>query len=114
MALIDKDAAIEAISMYLFINDAIVRTQPMRVADYKVFAESILKEVDIVEERTYCGGCAKWHPSGFPDTGACEQIHDFTDKMDWCSRAKKKEEPKKVPPKRLTFVHTEKERASDD
>ena len=45
MALIDKDKALDAIAMYLFVNDAIKSTEPMKVADYKVFAESILKDV---------------------------------------------------------------------
>ena len=45
MSLIDKDKAVNAIAMYLFINDAIKSTEPMKVADYKVFAESILKDV---------------------------------------------------------------------
>ena len=45
MALIDKDKAVDAIAMYLFINDAIKSPVPMKVADYKTFAESILKDV---------------------------------------------------------------------
>ena len=49
MALIDKDKALDAIAMYLFINDAIKSTEPMKVADYKTFAESILKDVPEVD-----------------------------------------------------------------
>ena len=45
MALIDKDKAVDAITMFLFINDAIKSPVPMKVADYKTFAESILKDV---------------------------------------------------------------------
>ena len=45
MALIDKDKTVNAIAMYLFINDAIRSTEPMKVADYKTFAESILTDV---------------------------------------------------------------------
>ena len=45
MSLIDKDKAVNAIAMYLFINDAIKSTEPMKVADYRVFAESILTDV---------------------------------------------------------------------
>ena len=54
MSLIDKDKAVNAIAMYLFINDAIKSTEPMKVADYEVFARSILKDVpetDIVRCR---------------------------------------------------------------
>ena len=49
MALIDKDKAVDAIAMYLFINDAIKSPVPMKVADYKTFAESILKDVPEVD-----------------------------------------------------------------
>ena len=47
MALIDKDKALDAIAMYLFVNDAI--RGGVKVADYKVFAESILKDVPEVD-----------------------------------------------------------------
>ena len=47
MALIDKDKALDAIAMYLFVNDAI--RGGVKVADYKVFAESILKDVPVVD-----------------------------------------------------------------
>ena len=47
MALIDKDKVLDAIAMYLFVNDAI--RGGVKVADYKVFAESILKEVPEVD-----------------------------------------------------------------
>ena len=49
MALIDKDKVLDAIAMYLFVNDAIKSPVPMKVADYKVFAESILKDVPVVD-----------------------------------------------------------------
>ena len=49
MALIDKDKAVDAIAMYLFINDAIKSPVPMKVADYKTFAQSILKDVPEVD-----------------------------------------------------------------
>ena len=54
MALIDKDKGVDAIAMYLFINDAIRSAAPMKIRDYLVFAESILKDVpeaDIVRCR---------------------------------------------------------------
>ena len=49
MALIDKDKALDAIAMYLFVNDAIKSTVPMKVADYKTFAQTILKDVPEVD-----------------------------------------------------------------
>ena len=49
MPLIDKDKAVNAIAMYLFINDAIKSTEPMKVADYEVFARSILTDVPEVD-----------------------------------------------------------------
>ena len=60
MALIDKDKAVLAISMYLFINDAVTDRVPnRRVSDYDTFARSILAdvpEVDIVR----CQDCKYW------------------------------------------------------
>lgn len=49
MSLIDKDKGVDAIAMYLFINDAIKSPVPMKVADYKTFAESVLKDVPEVD-----------------------------------------------------------------
>ena len=49
MALIDKDKALDAIAMYLFVNDAIKSPLPMKVADYKTFAQTILKDVPEVD-----------------------------------------------------------------
>lgn len=49
MALIDKDKALDAIAMYLFVNDAIKSPVPMKVADYKTFAQTILKDVPEVD-----------------------------------------------------------------
>ena len=45
MSLIDKDKTVEAIATYLFINDAIRSAAPMKIRDYLVFAESMLKDV---------------------------------------------------------------------
>ena len=47
MALVDKDKVLDAIAMYLFVNDAI--RGGVKVADYKVFAETILKDVPEVD-----------------------------------------------------------------
>ena len=51
MSLIDKNKAIDAIAMYIFINDAIKSAVPMKVADYKTFAKSILKDVPEINEK---------------------------------------------------------------
>ena len=45
MPLIDKEKTVEAIATYLFINDAIRSAEPMKIRDYLVFAESMLKDV---------------------------------------------------------------------
>ena len=45
MSLIDKKKTVEAIATFLFVNDAIRGPEPRRVANYLVFAESILKDV---------------------------------------------------------------------
>ena len=45
MPLIDKEKTVEAIATYLFINDAIRSAVPMKIRDYLVFAESMLKDV---------------------------------------------------------------------
>lgn len=45
MPLIDKEKTVEAVATYLFINDAIKSAAPMKVRDYLVFAESMLKDV---------------------------------------------------------------------
>ena len=45
MSLIDKDKTVEAVATYLFINDAIRSAAPMKIRDYLVFAESMLKDV---------------------------------------------------------------------
>lgn len=45
MPLIDKDKTVEAVATYLFINDAIRSAEPMKIRDYLVFAESMLKDV---------------------------------------------------------------------
>ena len=54
MSLIDKDKTVEAVATYLFINDAIRSAVPVKIRDYLVFAESMLKDVpetDIVRCR---------------------------------------------------------------
>ena len=43
MSLIDKEKAVDAIAMYLFVNDAI--RGGLKVKDYAVFARSVLSEV---------------------------------------------------------------------
>lgn len=45
MPLIDKEKTVQAIATYLFINDAIRSAAPMKIRDYLVFAESMLKDV---------------------------------------------------------------------
>ena len=58
MALIDKDKVLDAIAMYLFVNDAIRGPEPKKVRDYLVFAESMLKDVpelDVVR----CKNCKR-------------------------------------------------------
>ena len=45
MPLIDKEKTVEAIATYLFINDAIRSAAPMKIRDYLVFAESMLKDM---------------------------------------------------------------------
>ena len=45
MPLIDKEKTVEAVATYLFINDAIRSAEPMKIRDYLVFAESMLKDV---------------------------------------------------------------------
>ena len=58
MSLIDKDKTVEAVATYLFINDAIRSAVPVKIRDYLVFAESMLKDVpelDVVR----CKDCRK-------------------------------------------------------
>ena len=58
MSLIDKDKTVEAVATYLFINDAIRSAAPMKIRDYLVFAESMLKDVpelDVIR----CKDCKK-------------------------------------------------------
>ncbi len=49
MSLIDKEKTVEAVATYLFINDAIRGPEPMKIRDYLVFAESMLKDVPELE-----------------------------------------------------------------
>lgn len=63
MALIDKDKAVRAISMYLFINDLVKDRVPnMKVSDYDTFARSILADVPEIEpvEIIHCKDCLHW------------------------------------------------------
>ena len=75
MALIDKDKTVEAVATYLFINDAIRSAVPVKIRDYLVFAESMLKDVpeaDIVRCRD-CRrrfSCVTFEGLGDPD-GYC-------------------------------------------
>ena len=58
MPLIDKAKTVEAVATYLFINDAIRSAAPMKIRDYLVFAESMLKDVpelDVVR----CKNCKR-------------------------------------------------------
>ena len=58
MSLIDKAKTVEAVATYLFINDAIRSAAPMKIRDYLVFAESMLKDVpelDVVR----CKNCKR-------------------------------------------------------
>lgn len=58
MSLIDKEKTVEAVATYLFVNDAIRGPEPRRIADYLVFAESMLKDVpelDVVR----CKACKR-------------------------------------------------------
>ena len=59
MPLINKEKTVESIATYLFINDAIRSAEPMKIRDYLVFAESMLKDVpetDVVR----CKDCIHW------------------------------------------------------
>lgn len=59
MALIDKDKTVEAIATYLFVNDAIRGPEPRRIADYLVFAQSMLTDVPETEV-VRCKECRWW------------------------------------------------------
>ena len=58
MPLIDKDKTVEAIATYLFINDAIRSAAPMKIRDYLVFAESMLKDVP-EQDLVRCKDCKR-------------------------------------------------------
>ena len=58
MLLIDKDKTVEAVATYLFINDAIRSAVPVKIRDYLVFAESMLKDVPELEV-VRCKDCRK-------------------------------------------------------
>ena len=58
MPLIDKEKTVESIATYLFINDAIRSAAPMKIRDYLVFAESMLKDVPELEV-VRCKDCRK-------------------------------------------------------
>lgn len=59
MSLIDKDKTVEAIATYLFVNDAIRGPEPRRIADYLVFAQSMLTDVPETDV-TRCKDCVHW------------------------------------------------------
>ena len=110
MALIDKDKALDAIAMYLFVNDAIKSTVPMKVADYKTFAQTILKdvpEVDAIPRDYYekvvsemakrnveaadivrCKECRRWDKFSHHFCGVMAQE---TNADDFCSYGKRRE-----------------------
>ena len=78
MSLIDKKKTVEAIATYLFVNDAIRGPEPRRVADYLVFAESMLKDVpDLNVVR--CKECRYYLQ------GECIALHTMTKADDFCS-----------------------------
>ncbi|MBQ1293450.1 MAG: hypothetical protein IIY21_05395 [Clostridiales bacterium] len=86
MSLIDKTKTVEAIATYLFINDAIRSAEPMKIRDYLVFAESILKDVpDLNVVR--CKECTHRKKNGF-----CLE-HNRYEKNDngYCSYGERKE-----------------------
>lgn len=58
MPLIDKEKTVESIATYLFINDAIRSAAPMKIRDYLVFAESMLKDVP-EQDLVRCKDCRK-------------------------------------------------------
>ena len=87
MSLIDKDKTLDAISMYLFVNDAI--RNDVKVGDYKVFAKSMIcdvPEVDIVR----CKEC-KWLTKDQYDEPYCgfHSIGIYAD--DFCSYGERRE-----------------------
>ena len=85
MSLIDKDKTLDAISMYLFVNDAI--RNDVKVGDYRVFAKSMIcdvPEVDIVR----CKECRYWCDN--PEW--CGPIMDGqTSADDFCSHGERRE-----------------------
>ena len=116
MSLIDRDKALDAIAMYLFVNDAI--RGGVKVADYKVFAETILKDVPVVDAipRDYyekvveelcrkhteeiasmpsvvrCKECKKSHIDGKTTHYLwCTEWGRSTDTFGYCERADRKE-----------------------
>ena len=58
MPLIDKEKTVEAIATSLFINDAIRSAAPMKIRDYLVFAESMLKDVP-EQDLVRCKDCKR-------------------------------------------------------
>ena len=92
MALIDKDKALDAISMYLFVNDAV--RNDVKVGDYRVFAKSMIcdvPEVDIVR----CKECRHNYSKAL-NHGKMQPRCDFTDRKlsenDYCSRGEREGE----------------------
>ena len=82
MLLIDKDKTVEAVATYLFINDAIRSAAPMKIRDYLVFAESMLKDVpetDIVR----CRDCKRQK--------SCVTFEGIADLDGYCSGGERNE-----------------------
>lgn len=96
MSLIDKKKTVEAIATYLFVNDAIRGPEPRRVADYLVFAESMLKDVpdlNVVrcKECRYCKrrkGTFRGEPIFFY---RCEEHNRDVESDDYCSWGERSE-----------------------
>lgn len=82
MSLIDKAKTVESIATYLFINDAIRSGEPIKVRDYLVFAESMLKDVpgtDVVR----CRDCRRRF--------SCVTLEGLGDLNGFCSMGERSE-----------------------
>lgn len=114
MSLIDKDKTVSAIATYLFVNDAIKSPVPMKVADYRVFAETVLKDVPVVDAipRDYyekvvsemakrnveaadivrCKECKRWLNKEYEDVyGWCKHWLRECNADDFCSYGERRE-----------------------
>ena len=90
MSLIDKDKAVSAIATYLFVNDAI--RGGVKVADYKVFAETILKDVPVADaiprdyyEKVVEELCRKHTEeiASMPSVVRCKECKYWQDQAEW-------------------------------